>query len=254
MMQFDAKVEPPGTAPNRMVGSVMTGKERQHRVVTDAVQKSYFGYDFRVERKGEAYQVRIEPLNLTPEELRDVSVAPNWTKLSLPNYPVIPDARVGDTVAIDVLVNPSTGHRVVDYISFLKRTTDSGAPRDFEAADAALELNAPKVRINGRLEPASATFGRGSLSGPNVWFYIPGFGRYVVSLLPKEQYGFGHPQKAGQVAGQYFTFTDAGVVFHVECDRRIAPGLGTYNLYVSHNAVWQPGGADAKAPLLWGAY
>jgi hypothetical protein len=197
--------------------------------------------------------VRIEPLNLSAQELREVQVDPSWAKLSLPNYPVIPEAKPGDTIAIDVLVNPSTGHKIVDSISFLRKTPDPDTPHDFAIAEAALEVTAPKIRINGVLVKGSESSG-GGLAGPNLWFYVPGHGRYAMSLLPNQQYGFGRPQKSGQVAGQAMTFIDAGVTYHVESSSRIAPGLGTYNLYVSHNAVWQPGGTEAKAPFLWGAY
>ncbi len=152
-LQFDARLEPPGRAADYgTIGSVMTGRDRQHRLISDPGQKRYFGYDFRVEARSGAFQVRIEPLNLTPEELREVKVDPAWTKLSLPNYPVIPEAKAGDTIAIDVLVNPSTGHKIVDYISFLRRAPgEPAAPQDFSLADAALEVNAPKIRVNGRL-------------------------------------------------------------------------------------------------------
>ena len=252
-LQFDARFEPPARNDGGMIGSVMTGKDWQHRIISDPRQKRYFGYDFRVDAHDGTYQVRIQPLNLTPEEMRAIRLEDTWTKLSLPQYPAIPAARVGDTVALDVLADTVTGRKVVDSLSFIRSTTEGPGPRDFALSDAELEVVSPRIRINGSLVGGS-TGSRGGLSGPNLWFYVPGHGRYVMSLVPKQQYGFGNPERAGQVTGSVITFQGGGVEYQVESDRRIAPGTGLYNVYVSHNAVWRPGARDAKEPYLWGAY
>ena len=252
-LQFDARFEPPARKDGGMIGSVITGKDWQHRIISDPRQKRYFGYDFRVDAHDGTYQMRIQPLNLTPEEMRAIHLEETWTKLSLPQYPAIPAARVGDTVALEVLADTVTGRKVVDSLSFVRSTTNGPAPRDFALNDAELEVVSPRILINGSLV-GSSTGSRGGLSGPNLWFYVPGHGRYVMSLVPKQQYGFGNPERVGQVTGSVITFQEAGVEYQVASDRRIAPGTGLYNVYVSHNALWRPGAQDAKEPYLWGAY
>ena len=154
MLQFDARYDPP-LNDGGMIGSVMTGKDWQHRVVSDPRQKRYFGYDFRVDAHDGAYQVRIQPLNLTPEEMREIRLEDTWTKLSLPQYPAIPAARVGDTLALDVLVDKVTGRKVVDSLSFIPSASEGSGPRDFLLTDAELEVVSPRIRVNGSLVAAA---------------------------------------------------------------------------------------------------
>ena len=105
-----------------------------HHVISDSASKRQFGYDLLLEpsQDGNTVQLRIEPVKpLNPPLL---SPLPGWTLLGLPKYPVIPRVKVGDTVAIDLLVNPATGQKIVDYLTVVRRT--ERAAHDFTLADA----------------------------------------------------------------------------------------------------------------------
>ena len=156
-------------------------------------------------RASSTFLLRIEPLNLTKKQSDGLAVDASWTKLGLSRYPVVPDVRVGDTVTIDLLVNPATGQKIVDYIS-LKRSIDQSVPQDFTLAEAVLEWNTPTVSINGKLAESSPP--GGGTTGSVLWFYLPGRGEYVISLFPNPKLGF---RKAGQVSDRTLTFSDGGV-------------------------------------------
>src|SRR5258708_5656028 len=118
-LQFAAKLEPPGPASmNELRGAVLTGPDRPHRLIFDAGSKRYFVYDLVVKPIGDqkVLQIRLEPPSLTAQQL---GVDPTWTKMLLPKYPVAPAVRVGETLAVDLLVNPSTGQKIVEYITLL---------------------------------------------------------------------------------------------------------------------------------------
>lgn len=241
-VRFVTRVEPPGeNARNRLPGGVMTDQGRAHHVIEDPANKRYFGYDLLLEpgTDGNTAQLRIEPLKFTSAP--SFAVGADWTLLALPKYPVIPGVKVGDTVALDLLVNPATGQKIVDYLT-LKR----GAPeravamrlaRDFTLADVELSLNQPRVRVNGKLVEDESNH-RGGISGAVVWLYLEGHGRFVVSLFPDEKLGF---RKNGMVTAEAMTFRDGATEYRVECSGRVAPGSGPYNLYVVHEAAWRAG-------------
>ena len=112
-VQMTARMEP-GSA--RVPSGVRTGSVgRFHRVVLDRSQRRYFAYDLLVEPKdgSEALQVRIEPFSLSATELAEMQmVDPSWTLIPLLKYPLVPDVRAGDTVAIDLLENLANGQKV----------------------------------------------------------------------------------------------------------------------------------------------
>jgi hypothetical protein len=83
----------------------------------------------------------------------------------------------------------------------------------------------------------------GGMSGTAVFFYLPGYGRFVVSLAPHTDLGF---RKSGQVRGNTLAIHSGADTFLFECDGPIAPGGGAFNLYVYHDPTWRPrGGPDA---------
>ena len=80
--------------------------------------------------------------------------------------------------------------------------------------------------MNGKLVEATATC-RNGVSGTVVWLYLPGHGRFVVSLFPNEKLGF---QKNGVTSADTLTFREGATEYRVECASAIAPGSGPYNL------------------------
>ena len=237
---FVTRLEPPReNVRYQFPGGVFPDAGRAHHIIEDPAHKRYFGYDVRLEPApdGNTALIRIEPL--TPSRAGEISVGPGWTLLALPQYPVIPGVRVGDTVALDLLVNGS-GQKIVEYLTLKHRgiaEASDPAAHDFSLADVELNLRQPQVRVNGKLEaafPPDKAFG---VSGAVVWLYLAGRGRFVLSLFPNEKFGF---QKNGVVSAGSLAFRDGPAEYRVECDGEIAPGYGPFNLYVVHEADWRP--------------
>ncbi len=260
-VSFDARIEPspnPATDPavlrqlqHDIHGGVIVD-QLVHRYWQDPNQKTYLAYDLSVEPgpNPRFLEVRIAPLSLTPQQMVNHGFPQTWTRLSLPKYPVIPQVQVGDTVALDLMVNASTGQKLVDYLT-LRRTgsTTPARPHDFSLADAGLYVNRPRITVNQRLVPATA-HSDGGISGPIVWLYLQGVGRFVLSLLPKPEFGL---RGTGEVSGNVLTFHDGADTYRIECSGQIAPGPGLYNIYVFHDRGWRPVGMDANEPFILGS-
>jgi hypothetical protein len=242
-VRFLTKVEPPGANPQvRLPGSVLTEQGRAHHLIQDAVNKRIFGYDLWLapDVGGDTVQLRIEPMKFANG--KPYEVQPGWDLLELPKYPVIPKVKMGETVALDLLVNPRTGQKVVDYLTVGRQAPrrEEPAAHDFGLPDVELSTFEPHVLLNGKLTASSAA----GLSGQVVWLYLPGHGRFSLSLFPDEKRGF---VRNGSTAGSGFTFRDGNDEYRVECSRPVAPGSGRYNLFVRHERDWYPGPDDAFA-------
>jgi hypothetical protein len=109
-----------------------------------------------------------------------------------------------------------------------------GDPRDFTINDVPLTLMSAKISLNGKqLE----SMGTGSISGEAVYFYLPGHGRYVMSLAPNLELGF---RKLGEVRGSRITFRNGNDTWTIDCPLPVAPGGGVFNLYVYPDPAWRP--------------
>jgi len=247
---FTPRVEPgPGVASGELGGTVidLMGGVVGQRFIDDPAHKRSFGYDVRLEPSGDGatVQIRIEPLHAAQH-----AVQSGWTQfgipMGLPKYPAIPGLRVGDTVALDLLVNPATGQKIVDYLT-LERQPEPARVHDFSLADVKLTLDKPRVFINGKVVESTARF-QGVVDGAVVWIYLEGRGRYVMSLFPNPKLGF---RDAGVIKQDALTFRDGTTEFRVECGNVIAPGDGPYNLYILHEPGWRP--RAATEPFQFGA-
>lgn len=116
--------------------------------------------------------------------------------------------------------------------------------RDFYAEDAEFVLTSPILSVNGAgwELPKSLT----AVKGKFVWVYLPGHGRYLLSLSPDTGLTL-----AGQVGGSTLEFQSQGDEIQIDAADRILMGSATYNLYMSHEADWQPpSGTDRSAALM----
>ena len=253
-VQMTARMEP-GSA--EVPSGVMTaGVGRFHRIVPDRSQRRYFAYDVLIEAKdgSKALQVRFEPFSGSAGRLAEISmVDSSWTPIPLLKYPLVPDVRAGDTVAIDLLDNPATGQKVVDYLVFKRSKAMAAAElsplRDLSLADVELRLEDFRISVNGTVLDASTRVG-GSISGGAVWFYLPERGRFVMSLLPHPKLGF---RRAGEVTDRSLTFTEGRERYDIQSTSRIVPAGGRFNLYVLHDPEWRPTRDESNAPLIIGA-
>jgi hypothetical protein len=228
---FVSKMEPPGT---ELQGGVFVRSDVVLHSIRDNVHQRAFCYDVALDPSADANsaQIRIERC---PEDSR-VAGGAGWTFLELPKYPVIPGVKVGDTVALDLLVNPATGQKIVDYLT-LRRRGDmdlTRQPRDFQVTDADLRLFDPQVVIDGK---AQWTLEGSGVAGQVVWLSVGGRGRFILSLLTNEEFGF---RRGGVVSGEGLSIRVGGGEIRVNCSRGIAPGEGAYNLYVLHQPDWRP--------------
>jgi len=252
-VQMTARIEPGSVRIPSGVVAINIG--RFHRVVQDRSQRRYFAYDVLVEPKNDsrAFQVRIEPFSLPATDLDQMEIDPSWTYVPLLKYPLVPDVRAGDSVAIDLLENPTTGQKVVDYFVFKRANATVGAEvspvRDLSLADVELRLDDLRVSVNGSVLDASTRVG-GSISGAALWFYLPARGRFVMSLLPNAKLGF---RRAGEVTNALLSFTDGSDRYDIKSSSRIAPAGGRFNLYVLRDPDWRPTGSESDAPLIVGA-
>lgn len=231
-IRFVTKVEPPGTV---IPGGVVVESGHVHRIIQDRAHKQVLGYEVELDpaEGAKAARLRIQPFHPADSKM---SFEPGYTFLGLPRYPVVPNLRLGDTVALDLLVNASTGQKVVDYLTLSGRghIPDEREARDLSLADVELEVMDPQVTVN---EEAGPSLGVGGFSGSVVWFYLPGHGRFILSLAPHKDFGF---TKSGVVSGDSLLIHAGPVEVRMECSRRVAPASGVYNLYVAHEPDWRP--------------
>ena len=240
-IRFTPKVEPDRDhASNDLGGTVidLKGGVVGQRFIDDPVHKLTFGYDVRLEPSADTRtaQIRIEPLHAAQHAVQN-----GWTQFGipagLPKYPVIPGLHVGDTVALDLLINPATGQKIVDYLTLVRQPVPEVA-HDFSLADVQLFLDRPRIAVNRNpLELEPAVKFQGSAAGTVVWLYLEGHGRYMLSLVRDDKTGF---KKAGTATGTTLTFRDGNSDFRVDCESPVAPGPGLYNLYVKHEPDGRP--------------
>jgi hypothetical protein len=153
----------------------------------------------------------------------------NWVPLPRPGGSVTMEVRAGETVALDLFVNPSTGQKVTDYLTVKANERQqvhvAGPARDFSPEDAIIELSSPQVTVDGKPVVSS----QGAVSGQSVWIDLPGHGRFVFSLAPRPDLGM---QKAGEIRGTMMTWHTGGHEYTITTDKAIASGLRAYNLYI----------------------
>jgi len=248
-IQFVTKLEPPGSGVDRLPGGVVIPANdygRVHRSITDAAHHRSFGYDLVLESlpDPQTLRLRIEPPGLPGN--------PGETLLAPPKLPLIPVVHIGDTVALDLLVNPTNGQKIVDYLSVRrsKPARLSEAPHDFAIPDVELTLESPLAWVNGKLVEASAKGPGGAVAAHVLYIAVPGDGLFEFSLWPEPGLGF---QKAGVVNGKTITFRVGSAEYRVESAVSIAPGSGLYNVYVLHKPaprdLYTFGGSD-KAGMI----
>lgn len=251
---YDTYLDPSLPELGNMGGGTIGGEGIIHRFMTDSRQRVYFGYDVSIENLPEANTYRITFSQLTAESVRSHlgNDGAGWTQLPAAVWggPAVRIIRAGQVLSLDLLTNGTTGQKIVDYITVKGTVLDpswdfiyaAGTPQDFRPEDAALELRSPDVSVNGRQGIVAVPTGVLAY-GPAVWFYLPMYGRFVLSLMPHPDLGF---VKAGEIRGSTLTFNIGDDVFSLVSAGRIAPGQRPFNLYVRHEPEWRPPDGDAS--------
>ena len=243
-VQFATKMEPRGNVVERFPGAVAPTKDGVvHRMISDRPNRRQFGYDLRLDLlpAPQTVRLRIEPLTV-------LGAPAGWTLLAPSKYPVISPVRIGETVAFDLLVNPVTSQKIVEYLTLrsnaFERLRAAGTPSDFSPADVNLTIENPRIWMNGKFEEATADNSDG-IAAHILWLFLPE-GAFEISLWPEPALGF---QKAGVVASKTLTFHDGSSEYRLESSAQIVPGEGLYNVYVLRDPDWGPGPGKAGFSL-----
>lgn len=117
------------------------------------------------------------------------------------------------------------------------RVNISGPPKDFSAEDAEMEISAPRVHVAGAQDLSSAN----STSGARPWLYLPGRGRFVLSLVPRT--GF---VQAGEVEGRLLVIKDGSETITLQSLTPIVSEFTPFIVYVRHDRTWQPESGSAS--------
>ena len=174
------------------MGASRVTKTVVHRFLLDRVRRVYFGYDISVRRLPDdaGFEVKFSRLSIARDDLPGDDTA-DYAEQALPAYPTPQIVRTGYGLALDLMVNPITGQKLVDYLTVgdaEERTRSAvGDARDFRLSDAALNLRKPRVSLNGKLV---ADASESSMSGASVWIYIDGLGPLRDEPVARSRPGF----------------------------------------------------------------
>ena len=235
------------------------------RTMTDGVHQQVFGYEILLEQKQPGtYLATFGKLPYSSLEL--ATTGSNWRSWSVRDV-TLPEPQVvhdGDHIRVELMVDATTGQKLVEDIKIdpYSRSlppqlaaripalaggrspsipTAEGTARPFTAADAEMQIRQPRVTLNDTLQPATGVVT--TVNGPLLWLYLPGHGRYILSLVPRPELGF---EAADEVRGGKIDFKLAGDNVTVECPAEIASGHAPYILYVSRDPDWVPTASAQK--------
>ena len=194
-------------------------------------------YEITVKRLGDGkhFEVNVGSWTPTPEEAQEIGIDPARVEANfLSNYTTPLTVDDGDTLALDVLVNPRTGVKLVDYFRITRRPPVvrgslgdlSAAARQIEIGDVELAVENFELLLNGKSIYAS----KGGVSGRFIWIDIPQTGRFIFSLAPlREEDGF---RRAAYVTRRQLVFTNGADKYEWVSERPIVPASGVFHLWV----------------------
>jgi hypothetical protein len=249
---IDVVVEPRGAGLPTQInsGSIASAREGNgaYRYTIDEVHRQYFGYDISAEQTSVAgeYRVTISPLTWTPTKEQGP-----LSPVFLPRYPAPQIMRESDTLELVLLSSADGKQQVVDYIQVRYKpvkerpeppaTTSKELAKDYTPDDGPVEFNFGYSTIWIGGDKYSGGFGADFKPGATLWFYYPGEGRYVLSLVPHD--GF---KKAGEIRDNVIAFEAFGRQIEIRTMKSmIGDSPGAWNLYALHDPAFQPKHADS---------
>ncbi|MDQ1560370.1 MAG: hypothetical protein QOD32_3430 [Pyrinomonadaceae bacterium] len=223
-----------------------------HRVLVDAEGAFVFGYDLVVEpvAASKQFKVSVKPMSAEFEEqlrARQTAAGAQRAPQNISTLPRPADAQLiddGDAFALDLLVNPQTGVKIVDVVkvSFDRARLWSAPPRrsvplrDFTLGNVELAMRDYKLTVNGELVGGGRGKHARGFAGALIWFYVPERGRFIFSLIPHEGYDF---QKVGRIENNKISFTLGGDVYEWTSSAPVVGASGgNWNLWVLHDAAY----------------
>ncbi len=143
VFRYETKLEPGQPPIARVRNGLMVDQAKvAKRYLCDYGTSRCYGYDLSFEPAGgDAYKMKLLPLSLTAQEEAPLfKQQSNWTNVPFERAPAVQLVRLGDTVAMDLFVHPSTGQKVVEYLTLLhdhraRAETRPGGPLVLVGAD-----------------------------------------------------------------------------------------------------------------------
>jgi hypothetical protein len=220
-----------------------------HRVLVDSQGRYLFGYDLMIEPvpASRTFTIGVAPLDSETEKKLQASRS-EAQSMPIATLPQSAEPQIlddGDSFALDLLVNQTTGVKIVDRVrvSFdragLWKDAPRSVPRDFTLDAVALSVTNYQLMIEGDLV-AEGKHGK-NLAGALIWCYVEGEGRFIFSLVPRDGYEF---QKVGVITDNKIEFTVQGKKYEWVSGEPILPGGGAWNLWVLHDPKYLPFGTQ----------
>lgn len=221
-----------------------------HRVLVDGTGALIFGYDLVIEPLVNSRQFKVSVRPLDPEfekrmrERQASGKGRSSLQMNISTLPRPTEAQIiddGDGFALDLLVNPQTGVKIVDVVkasfdqSRLWETPKGPPARDFTLDSVEMAVKDYKLYLNGRRVGG----GRPSqgFTGALLWFYVPDRGRFIFSLTQREGYEF---EKVAQIEDNKISFTIGEDVYEWVSSSPIVGSGGKWNLWVLRDERYSP--------------
>jgi hypothetical protein len=227
-----------------------------HRLLFDANGTVLFGYDLLVEPDvaTKQFQIAVKPLDPAFEESinaynPDIRIEGKTRVSTLPKVGERQVLDDGDAFSLDLLINETTGIKIIDIVkvsfdqSNLWEVNPRSLPRDFTLESVALDIKDYRLLLNGEVVGVGRS--TSSYSGPLVWFYVQGRGRFVFSLTPRSGYDF---RKLATVDDHKIQFSFGSDEYELISSAPILPGGGTWYLWMLHDKHFTPLIAPTEAP------
>lgn len=242
------------------------------RSFTDTVNRELFGYEVLLEQQQPGtYLATFSKVTMTPKTAAEVGA--NWRDWSvrdvqLPAPKLVHD---GDQILVPLVADPGSGFTLADNLTVRASApparlgppatmfngqpapgrgatpTVAGPAREFSAGDAEMQIRQPRITLNGGAQPLALA---PNVGGSLIWLYLPGHGRYVLSLTPRPELKF---KQAGEVRGGSVKFTLAKDTITIDSPQTIAPGHAAYLLYVLYDPLWEPTSSRQKGQSAMGS-
>ena len=221
------------------------------RVFVDSGSDFFFGYDLLVEPIADTKQFRVSTRPLSADDWKDLRgrtafktrrVHPDYNAAVLARASVPQVVDDGDAFALDVLVNPQTGGKIVDLVQvsfdqskLREAPVSESPPRDYTLADVELNISNYKLLVNGEMVAGARR--TGGCAGPLVWFHLPGKGRFIFSLAQHNGYDF---RKVAVIEHNKISFNWDGTHYEWFSNSPIIGSGGNWNLWVIHDPNYIP--------------
>jgi len=194
-------------------------------------------YELAVKRldEGKRFEVTLGSWTPTPEEAREMEIDPARVETNfLSNYSAPITINDGNTLALDVLINPRTGVKLVDYFRITSRRPVvrssigdlSATARSIEIGDVEFLVENFELRLNGK----SIYTSKGGMGGRFIWLDVPQTGRFIFSLTPlSEEDGF---HRSAYLTRQQIVFSNGAHKYELTSEHPIIPASGVFYLWV----------------------